>query len=177
MVVVDILSVSMSVYGNKYLLVVQDYFTEWADAIPLPNQKAVTITKALTKLFATVDYPRFCIQTKVKTSSPLDAFGTQKSRTTAYCPQGNGLVDRFNRSLLQLLGTYVDKECDWEQHLPLALYAYRTAVHTSTGVSPHVLMFGREPRTLLFDSQLGFDPSITSKQSLLNYKTWWNLTW
>ena len=65
----------------------------------------------------------------------LDAFGIQKSRTIAYYPQGDGLVERCNRSLLQLLRTYVDKEYDWEQHLPLALYAYRTAVHTSTGVS------------------------------------------
>ena len=82
----------------------------------------------------------------------LDAFGIQKSRTAAYHPQGDGLVERFNRSLLQLLCTYVDKEYDWEQHLPLTLYAYRT----STGVSPHV---PREPCTLLFDSQL----STTSK--------------
>ena len=52
----------------------------------------------------------------------------------------------------------MDKEYDWEQHLPLVLYAYRIAVHTSTGVSPHVLMFGRESRTLLSDSQLSFDP-------------------
>ena len=76
----------------------------------------------------------------------LDAFGILKSHTTAYHPQGDGLVERFNRSLLQLLRVYIDKHSDWEQHLPLALYAYRTAIHSSTGVSPHMLMFGREPR-------------------------------
>ena len=73
----------------------------------------------------------------------LDAFGIQKSHTTAYHPQGDRLVERFNRSLLQLLCTYIDKEFDWEQHLPLALYAYRTTVYSSTGISPHMLMFGR----------------------------------
>ena len=75
----------------------------------------------------------------------------------AYHPQGDGLVERFNRSLLQLLCTYTDKEFDWEQYLPLALYTYRTAVHSSTGVSPHMLMFGREPQALLFDPSLAFD--------------------
>ena len=57
MVAVDILSVPISVNGNKCLLVVQDYFTKWADAIPLPNQKAVTITKALVNLFAAMGLP------------------------------------------------------------------------------------------------------------------------
>ena len=48
---------------------------------------------------------------------------------------------------------------DWEKHLPLALYAYRTAVHASTGVSPHNLMFGRPPHSPVFQSPCGFDPT------------------
>jgi len=51
MVAVDILSVPLSASGNKCLLVIQD-FTKWADAIPEPNQKAITITKA----FAAMGY-------------------------------------------------------------------------------------------------------------------------
>ena len=76
----------------------------------------------------------------------LEAFGISKSRTTAYHPQGDGLVERFNRSLLQLLRSFVQSEPDWERYLPLVLYAYRTARHTSTGVSPFQLMFGRHPK-------------------------------
>ena len=112
MVAVDILSVPVSTNGNKCLLVVQDCFTKWADAIPLPNQKAVTITKALVNLFATMGLPQTRARTFESTvlKQTLDAFGIQKSRTTAYHPQGDGLVERFNRSLLQLLRTYIDKE-------------------------------------------------------------------
>ena len=51
----------------------------------------------------------------------------------------------LNRSLLQLLRSYVDKQYDWEQHLPLLLYACRTASHSSTGVNPFVLMMGHDP--------------------------------
>ena len=87
----------------------------------------------------------------------LEVFGIRKSHTTAYHPQGNGLVERFNRSLLQLLRKYIVNEFDWEQHLPLALYAYRTAIHFSTGISPHMLMFGREPCARLFDSVIYFN--------------------
>ena len=65
----------------------------------------------------------------------LEAFGTKKTHTTPYHSQGNGMVERFNRSLLQLLRSYAEKEEDWEQYLPLALYAYRTSQHSSTGVT------------------------------------------
>ena len=53
-------------------------------------------------------------------------------------------MERFNRSLLQMLRAYVQQQHDWEQYLPLVLFAYRTAVHASTGVSPFELMFGRQ---------------------------------
>ena len=53
----------------------------------------------------------------------------KKSHTSLYHPQCDGMIERFNRSLLQLLQIYVKKQEDWEQHLPLALYAYRTATH------------------------------------------------
>ena len=49
----------------------------------------------------------------------LKAFGIRKSRTTAYHPQGDGLVKRFNPSLLQLLCSLVQSEPDWERYLPL----------------------------------------------------------
>ena len=45
-----------------------------------------------------------------------------------------------------MLRSYVESEPDWERYLPLVLYAYRTAKHASTGVSPFYLMFGRQPK-------------------------------
>ena len=47
MVAVDILKVPMSSRGNQYLLVIQDYFSKWPFAVPLPDQKAETIVRAL----------------------------------------------------------------------------------------------------------------------------------
>ena len=98
----------------------------------------------------------------------LDAFGITKSRTTAYHLTGDGLVERFNRSLLQMLRAYVLHQHDWEQYLPLVLYAYRTAIHTSTGVSPFELMFGRCAHKLLLPSKVAHD--VTSYQHQLQAK-------
>ena len=51
MIAVDILEVPVSSRNNRYLLVIQDYFTKWADAIPLPDQKATRITNEIVVKF------------------------------------------------------------------------------------------------------------------------------
>ena len=156
------------------ILVIQDYFTKWVTAIPLPNQSAATITSALINLFSQMGIPNAIHSDQGRNfenailKQSLYAFGISKSHTTTYHPGGDGMVERFNRSLLQLLRTYVKTESDWEKHLPLALYAYHTAVHVSTGVSPHILMFGRPPHSPVFQSSCGFD--LTSYQLHLHDK-------
>ena len=151
MIAVDILEVPISTSNNCYLLVVQDYFTKWAEAVPLPDQTAARISAELVKLFSVYGHPEIlhsdqgCNFESTIMAQTLEAFGVTKSRTTAYHPQGDGMVEGFNRSLLQLLRVYVDKHNEWEQYLPLVLYAYHTATHSSTGCSPFMLMFGRQP--------------------------------
>ena len=170
MLAVDILEVPVSRNNYRYLLVVMDYFTKWADAIPLRDQKAATITDAIVKLCCNFGIPDVLHSDQGRNFEStlfhqmLQAFGIHKSRTTAYHPQSDGMVERFNRSLLQLLRCYVDSEDDWERYLPLVLYAYRTAQHSSTGVSPFHLMFGRPPQSSPFQSSTAFDPNTYSAQ-------------
>ena len=76
------------------------------------------------------------------------AFGVTKSRTTPYHPMGDGLVERMNRSLLNLLRTYTDSRHDWEEHLQLLLFFYRTTRHSVTGLSPYEVLFGSNPPSL-----------------------------
>ena len=85
--------------------------------------------------------------------------GIKKTRATAYHPhvQVDGMIEHFNHSLLQLLHAYVKRQTEWEQYLPFVLLAYRTAVHTSTGVSPFELMFGCPPSCHPFPSTTAYD--------------------
>ena len=174
MVAADILEVPISYNNNRYLLVVQDYFTKWVEAIPIPdNSSYISGTGKDLSTMGILDTLHSDQGQNFESTilrQTLDTFGVSKSRTSAYHPQGDGLVERFNRSLLQLLRTYVDKEADWERYLPLVLYAYRTADHSSTGVSPFELMFGRQPAPTLAElSDLSaFDP--TSYQAQLQAK-------
>ena len=73
--------------------------------------------------------------------------GIDKSRTTPYHPQSDGLVERYNRTLLSMLGTAAsDNPFHWEDHLRPLCMAYNTSINPTTGYSPFFLMFGRQAR-------------------------------
>ena len=69
----------------------------------------------------------------------------KKTRTTPYNPKSDGLVERFNRTVKQMLTMLVaDAENDWDDHLPYVMMAYRASVHESTKCTPNLLMLNRE---------------------------------
>lgn len=91
----------------------------------------------------------------------ITAFGARSCFTSPLHPQSDGLVERFNRTLEQMLSMYVrGDQADWCTYLPMVCYAYNTSVQASTGCSPHVLLYGREPR---FQSDAGVN---------INHPTW-----
>ena len=99
MVAVDILEVPVSPNNNRYLLEIQDYFTKWAEARPLPDQTAARITHKLMEVFTNYGFPDIVHSDQGRNfestvfHQTLEAFGVHKSRTTAYHPQGDGLVE------------------------------------------------------------------------------------
>lgn len=73
--------------------------------------------------------------------------GINKSRTTPYHPQSDGLVERYNRTLLGMLAIAAsDNPFSWEDHLRPLCMAYNTSINATTGFSPFYLMFGRQAR-------------------------------
>ena len=155
LVAVDILGpLPESESGNSYILVVADYFTRYTEAYPLPNQEATTVAnKLVDEFFLRYSPPERLhsdqgrnFESAIVTET-CRLLGIEKSRTTPYHPQSDGLVERFNRTLLDMLATAVgDRPFEWETHLRRMCYAYNTSVHPTTGFSPFQLMFGREAR-------------------------------
>ena len=68
--------------------------------------------------------------------------GIQKTRTTPYHPQSDGMVERFNHTPLSMLSIAAEESKDWNRKIPTTMFAYRSSVNESTGESPFCLIFG-----------------------------------
>ena len=68
-----------------------------------------------------------------------------QNRTSGFRSIANGIVERLNSSLLNMISTYVNQDQrNWNHYLPLMTMAYRSCVHASTGYTPNFQLFGRE---------------------------------
>ena len=68
-----------------------------------------------------------------------------KSRTTAYHPEGNGQIERFNRVIADTVSKYcADNPRTWDEYLPYVTFVYNTTVHKTTKVTPFSLVYGQE---------------------------------
>ena len=140
--------------GNSYVLVAGDYFTRWMEAYAIPNQEAITVAEKLVdELFCRFSPPEqlHSDQGKQFESEVMQEIckilHIKKTRTTAYHPQCDGLVERFNRTLQDMIATTVkDHPFDWEEALRKVYMAYNSSVHATTGYTTFFLMFGREAR-------------------------------
>ena len=163
--------------GNKYILVFADYFTRWVEAFAVPD----LTTSTFTRVFIDEVLCRFGIPDRLLTdrgtnfvselaSSMYATLGIDKLAGSAYHPQTQGLVERFNHSLVQMLKVYVnDHQTDWDTYLPRVLFAYRTSHHETLGDSPYFCLFGRDPTLPLDLAFLNVDP-VWKSDDLPQYK-------
>ena len=161
-VALDILGpLPVSERGNKYVLVIGDYFSKWTEGYAIPDQEAITVARVVVEEFIT----RFGVPRQIHSDQGRNfeslvfqemckLLGMEKTRTTALHPQSDGMVERFNQTVEAMLSKFVaEDQRDWDEHLPLLMMAYRSAVHETTGLSPCELMLGRSinlPIDLMF---------------------------
>uniref|UniRef100_A0A3Q1EUJ0 Gypsy retrotransposon integrase-like protein 1 n=1 Tax=Acanthochromis polyacanthus TaxID=80966 RepID=A0A3Q1EUJ0_9TELE len=150
----DYLTLGRPTDTYQNILVATDKFTRFAWAIPTIDQTAQTTVKMLWKH---IMQPFGCPSRYHSDRGPnfesalmqqlCDLYGIAKSRTTSYHAAGNGGVERFNQTLLNMLRTLdEEKQRSWQSYLLELVHAYNNTVHSVTGYAPSFLMFGRHLR-------------------------------
>lgn len=131
---------------------VGDYFSKWVESYPLPNQEAKTVAKVLVEEWVCPYGTPRSLHSDQGRNFESNLFGElcrllgiNKTRTTPYQPQSDGMIERFNHTLLSMLSFYVDdNQHNWDVLLPYVMMAYRSSVHSSTGFTPYKVLFGQE---------------------------------
>ncbi|XP_014214889.1 KRAB-A domain-containing protein 2-like [Copidosoma floridanum] len=133
--------------GFQYCLTIIDGFTRWPVAVPVPDQQAATVAKAL------YDSWIACFGTPLTITSDQGAqfksalftelakmIGPSRIRTTPYHPQSNGMVERFHRSFK--VGLMCCPDVPWPDALPSVLLGLRTSFKEDLQASPAEMLYG-----------------------------------
>lgn len=165
----DVAILPQSYNGNTRVLFIGDMFTKYIKGYAMKDEKTKTIVRHFLHLTA----EHGCIGSihndqgrnfESKTIEEIcKALGIEQTRTTAYHPQGNGFIERFNRTIKSMMAKTVDEnQRDWDVKLPWLLQAYNAASQDSTGYTPYYLFHGRPfrfPRDVLLRNAPKFKSS------------------
>ena len=140
--------------SGRNVLVITDHFTRFATGFVTRSVSAKTVAR----LFVNRYCPFYTWPAKILTDRGgcfesklfrriLLLTRIKKLRTTSYRPSTNGQCERFNLTLIRMIGT-MPEDCKhrWVDWVPTLIHAYNCTVSNVTGYSPFYLVFGRLPQ-------------------------------
>lgn len=172
-IAVDITEMPLSSKGNRYALVIMDYFSKFVRIYPMTDQKVESVVEGLLDWVYDLGVPERIHSDRGGQfeshvfQAMCKELGINKTRTTPYRPQSDGMVERFNRTLKDMVAKYVDGEgLNWDRNVKAYSMAFNSSVHSVTGYSPFFLVHGFEP-CLPLDVAYGPVPEVVPIQSYL----------
>lgn len=138
--------------GNRFMLVIVDAFSKYVIIEPLRESSAKqTISRIRRELFTKFGVPKIIISDngpQLKSNAFrdfLDEFGVTHWLTANYHPQANP-TEAANKTILNAVRAYIRDNAShtkWDEHLVEIAFALNSALHSSTKLSPHQIIFGK----------------------------------
>ena len=144
--------ICMTESGYNQILVIIDYFTKLAEAVLCQTASAEeTCDHLITHWISRYGCPMTFQSDNGKafvgdlTKELMKKSHIAQAHSTTYHPQTKGLVERQNRTLVNMLRVYCSRYMtDWDKYLPQVVGAYNSTQHSTTGISPFMMLTGRE---------------------------------
>lgn len=144
----DLLKLGKSHDNKEHVLVVIDHFTRFAWVAALKTKKMEEVFAAFSQVVLPLNRPTILLSDNglefknEKFEKYCKTFGVQQVFVTPYHPQSDGVVERFNRTLIAMLRAYADESCaNWTDHLQKVCAAYNSMPHATNGLSPFHSLF------------------------------------
>ena len=147
----------VSTTNNRWIIVAIDYMTRYAETTSVPQATALEVANFfLHSILLRHGAPQSITSDRGTPfianllNEVLQLVSTVHHVTSAYHPQANGLTERLNHTLADMISMYIAEDhTNWDAILPYVTYAYNTARQTTTGFSPYYLLYAREPLSTL----------------------------
>ena len=144
-------------HGHSYIFTCVDSFSKLVEIVPLRDITAYTVAKALFEniicrygCFERISSDRGTQYTSALFAHLVSMCNSQHILAASAHHAGVGQVERENQSIERILAKYVNFDRNnWDEMLCLAKFAINISVNESTGVSPYIIAFGREPKLAL----------------------------
>jgi hypothetical protein len=137
--------------GNRYICVIQDYFSKRMELYALRHKTAEAVVDVLFREYIA----RHGAMQKLHSDQGGEfenqinlelckMYRIHKTRTTAYTPWSNGMVERSNKTIKAILRALSSQEREnWDELLPYVFMAYNATPHASTGFTPQRLFYSQ----------------------------------
>jgi hypothetical protein len=143
----------MTMSGKRYIVIAVDHFTKWVEIRALESNDAQSIASffyedvicrhGVPEILTTDQGTEFINELLTILTN---TYKIRHIKTTAYHPQGNGQVERTNKTIKDILAKCTPKDGDWSHYIHSAAYAVRVSKSASTNYSPAELLTGRKFR-------------------------------
>ncbi|XP_017982298.1 PREDICTED: uncharacterized protein LOC108663226 [Theobroma cacao] len=137
--------------GHRFIFVAIDYFTKWVEVASYANVTQKVVCKFIQKDIIC----QYGLSERIITDNASNLNGAMVKEVCAkfkikhhnsitYRPKMNGAVEATNKNIKKIVEKMIEVYKNWHEKLLFVLHAYRTSVHTSTGVTLYSLVYGTE---------------------------------